>query len=780
MNPTEQACDMQRIDDYLDERLSRSELAEFEKHLTHCDSCRNKLQHRAAEPEMWRDAVELLGHHGEASRGQPVDDGEGRHRRRVLSVLDLLSPTDDPEMLGRIGDYEISGVVGVGGMGAVLKGFDRSLRRVVAVKVMAPHLADNGSARTRFQREARAAAAITHDNVIDTYGVSEANGLPYLVMPFARGPSLQKRIDDSGPLTAIEVIRIGRQIASGLAAAHEQGLVHRDIKPANILLNEGIERLWITDFGVARAIDDASMTQTGLIAGTPQYMSPEQARGEFVDHRSDLFSLGSILYTACTGRPPFRAEAAYGILRRITDTDPRPIREIKPDVPQWLCRVIDRLMAKHPADRFQNAEEVAELLEGCLAHLQQPTRVELPPCVTLPKQTDETKRTDETVLPPGERQKRQSAGADQTRQFRFLRTGIRIMVSLLLLAGMGLVAFQMTGPVDITGKWTGENWKNVSLSSVEEASGWYTGSFTDAQGRRGALQLEWSHLQRRYNGRWKVGGEQSGSITLRAGDGGAVRGAVSVDPDSQVASNMPRLREFSWLRSTAETAAAAQLPSRQVLTGPATSIQAPISGRIIRLGDGIFENARVKKDDLIAEISSSGTESLARIEDQLAVSEQQVEAAQAVLQANIRSLDAAKITVTSFESQLRAYEQVKLQVVAAAEAAVASMKNKVEAERTQLAEYEAALAQTLTDFERQKVLHDQEIVSDLEFQTAKQKVREAETKVEKTKAYVRSAENDVLEKQGDQKAKGAKAQVDVESATALLNKAKVEVAKAEA
>ena len=302
----------------------------------------------------------------------------GFRSRQVQSVLDSLAPTDDPEMLGRVDDYEIIGVVGVGGMGAVLKGFDRSLRRVVAIKIMAPHLAGSGSARTRFQREARAAAAITHDNVIDIYGVSEANGLPYLVMPFARGASLQKRIDGGGPLSVAEVLRIGRQIAAGLMAAHEQGLVHRDIKPANILLNDGIERLLITDFGVARAMDDASMTRTGVIAGTPQYMSPEQARGESVDYRSDLFSLGSILYTACTGRPPFRSEAAYGILRRITDDNPRPIREINPDIPDWLCRIVDRLMAKHPADRFQNAAEVTALLDGCLTHLQQPTQKPLP------------------------------------------------------------------------------------------------------------------------------------------------------------------------------------------------------------------------------------------------------------------------------------------------------------------------------------------------------------------------------------------------------------------
>ncbi len=374
MKPTEQTCDLQRIDDYLDERLSNELASEFERHLCDCVRCRNELQKRSAEPSIWRDAVALLGPDSMpdpafGSNREIGNDGpdlseltideprNSRLERYVSSVLDSLAPTDDPEMLGRVGDYEISGVVGVGGMGAVLKGFDKSLRRVVAIKVMAPHLAHSGSARTRFQREARAAAAITHDNVIDIYAVSEAAGLPYLVMPYARGPSLQKRIDEGGPLGVVEVVRIGRQIAAGLSAAHEQGLVHRDIKPANILLSDGIERLWITDFGVARAMDDASMTQTGVIAGTPQYMSPEQARGESVDHRSDLFSLGSVLYTACTGRPPFRSEAAYGILRRITDSDPRPIREINSEIPEWLCVIIARLLAKHPADRFEAREK---------------------------------------------------------------------------------------------------------------------------------------------------------------------------------------------------------------------------------------------------------------------------------------------------------------------------------------------------------------------------------------------------------------------------------------
>jgi serine/threonine-protein kinase len=154
--------------------------------------------------------------------------------------------------------------------------------------------------------------------------------------------------------------------------------VHRDVKPANILLEMGVDRVMLTDFGLARAIDDASITRTGLIAGTPQYMSPEQARGEALDARSDLFSLGSVLYTMATGRPPFRAESTYGILRRITDSHPRPVLEVSPHIPAWLSAIVDKLLAKEPAQRFATAAEVALLLEQCVAHVQQPAVVALP------------------------------------------------------------------------------------------------------------------------------------------------------------------------------------------------------------------------------------------------------------------------------------------------------------------------------------------------------------------------------------------------------------------
>lgn len=371
-------CDRQRIEAFLDERLDQSQQSEFEHHLSECPSCREALDQDTANHELWDKAGSYL--QDDEAELQPLSSlgsssafGEGRTNFEVEQVLQSLAPTDDPQMLGRIDGYEISGVIGCGGMGAVLKGYDRPLKRVVAIKVMAPHLASSTAARKRFAREAQAAAAMTHDNVIDIYGVAESNSLPYLVMPYAAGTSLQARLDQRGRLPVVEVLRIGSQIAAGLAAAHQQGIVHRDIKPANILLNDGIERLVITDFGLARAVDDASVTRTGVIAGTPQYMSPEQARGDAIDFRSDLFSLGSILYTACTGQLPFEADSAYGILRRITDVEPRSIRDINPQIPEWLCTVIRKLLHKSVEGRYRTAEDVHHVLQGCLLHLQSPS-----------------------------------------------------------------------------------------------------------------------------------------------------------------------------------------------------------------------------------------------------------------------------------------------------------------------------------------------------------------------------------------------------------------------
>ena len=374
----QQICDPDRLDAFVQGELGAEAERELTSHLDDCAACGQSLEDRVAEASAWSEASDFLGGGDAFDHAGLISDFQESRGAQIQQVLAQLAPTDDPESLGRIGGYEVTGVIGSGGMGVVLKAHDRPLDRVVAVKIMAPHLATSGSARQRFAREAKAAAAVLHPNVIAIHGVSDDLSLPYLVMPYVPGSSLQKRIDTDGPLPTVDILRIGSQVAAGLAAAHDQGLVHRDIKPANILLEQGIERVTITDFGLARAVDDASMTRSGVIAGTPQYMSPEQARGEPIDHRSDLFSLGSLLYAMCTGHSPFRAETSFGVLHRITHDSMRPIRELNSDIPLWLEAIVMKLLSKPQSDRFDSAQSVADVLEDCLAHVQHPSATPLP------------------------------------------------------------------------------------------------------------------------------------------------------------------------------------------------------------------------------------------------------------------------------------------------------------------------------------------------------------------------------------------------------------------
>jgi serine/threonine protein kinase len=322
---------------------------------------------------------ELLAHHSQASsflESPPTEVVQAAHhdtaREVAPPVLDFLAPSTEPAAIGRLGHYEILEVLGCGGFGVVLKARDSKLDRIVAVKTLVQSLASSATSRRRFVREAKAAAAVKHDNIVGIYHVSDEGSVPYLVMECVSGVSLEEKLRQDGMLELPVILRIGMQVAGGLAAAHKQGLVHRDVKPGNILLENGVERVKITDFGLARAVDDASITREGEVAGTPQYMSPEQAVGQSVDARSDLFSLGSVLYAMCTGRSPFRAETTVAALRRVCDDTPRPIREINPEIPAWLVAIIDRLLAKKPDERIQTAAEAADLLSQHLARLQHP------------------------------------------------------------------------------------------------------------------------------------------------------------------------------------------------------------------------------------------------------------------------------------------------------------------------------------------------------------------------------------------------------------------------
>ncbi|MCX7420891.1 MAG: protein kinase [Planctomycetia bacterium] len=388
----------------LDGRLPAEQLAAVQAHADGCASCEAALKQMTVGGESWIGMAASLKERDEQTDGPlaaamerlKTDDGSGdgdRDETDPQRTLDFLQPAEDPKLLGKLGQHEITEVIGWGGMGVVLKAYDPSLHRVVAVKVLASHLAYHAVARKRFIREAQAAAAVCHDNVVTIHaiedGVADASRiglptrdasatLPKIIMQFVAGGSLQERIDQDGPLELKEVLRIAMQTAAGLAAAHAQGVVHRDVKPANILLENGVQRVKLTDFGLARVMDDASLTLSGVIAGTPQYMAPEQAWGRDVDARADLFSLGAVMYAMCSGHSPFRARTTMAVLKRVCEDAPRPLRAINPDVPDWFVAIIEKLLAKNPDERFQTATEVSELLGRWLAHVQQPMVVQRP------------------------------------------------------------------------------------------------------------------------------------------------------------------------------------------------------------------------------------------------------------------------------------------------------------------------------------------------------------------------------------------------------------------
>ncbi|MDB4767065.1 serine/threonine protein kinase, partial [bacterium] len=371
------------VNDFCD--LSDEHLKSLESHLSACDDCRQQMESFAGEPNFWKLTTDSLSG---SDINASFDGGPSSVTVRVDHLADsgaaepfsttsfesrsLLDAPTHPEMLGRIDGFSVEQLIGRGGMGVVFKGYDGELNRPVAIKFLSPHLAASGVARQRFAREAQAAAAVMHPNVVPIHSVNSSPVRPYIVMAFVSGRSLQKHVVGQGSLGVKDIVRIGQQIAAGLAAAHQQGLVHRDIKPANVLLEHDVSRVMITDFGLARAADDAALTQTGWLAGTPHYMSPEQANGDEIDGRSDLFSLGSVMYFMATGREPFRAERSLAVLKKITSAKPTSLRSINSSVPKTLEDVVEKLLAKDVEDRFKSASEVQEVLTEYLAYLQDP------------------------------------------------------------------------------------------------------------------------------------------------------------------------------------------------------------------------------------------------------------------------------------------------------------------------------------------------------------------------------------------------------------------------
>ncbi len=414
MQPATACPTAQQLDQLIRGELPELESSQVTNHLEICDTCQNKLEHLASgeipicalaahldqlnpsdQSKYWQAIEKVESELNDtlmASRSQSSKDSAHRlletsaegvandQKKDSVNVgtqrpvndsntsrspeLSFLEPSDDPAYLGKLHHFQIARILGRGGMGIVLEAFDTHLQRTVAVKVLNPQFQTNDTARQRFCREGRAAAAISHEHVVPMYHVAKAQQgeVAYLVMQLIEGTTLENLLKPGQPLPASDVARIGMQIAAGLSAAHKKEMVHRDIKPANIMIESETNRVKLTDFGLARATDDIKLTKTGMITGTPLYMSPEQTLGEDADERSDLFSLGAVLYEMATGIAPFLAPSAIGVMQRIMNHTPDYPHQVNSQISRPLSELIMSLLAKKPKDRPESAAAVATAL----------------------------------------------------------------------------------------------------------------------------------------------------------------------------------------------------------------------------------------------------------------------------------------------------------------------------------------------------------------------------------------------------------------------------------
>jgi hypothetical protein len=334
------------------------------RHLEDCAACRAVLAgvvsvvgtrtHARGQPTPGHDAFRTLDPAAAGRSAAPASRDD----------FSFLFPPEEPDEIGRLADYRVLRLLGRGGMGYVFLAEDVALRRPVALKVMNPKLHGDGDGWQRFLREARTLAAIKHEHLVTIYRAGQEGDVCYFAMELLSGETLEARLARGPRLETPEILRLGREIASGLACLHENHLIHRDIKPANLWLEAPHGRVKILDLGIARQVNDANpLTLEGTVLGTPGFMSPEQARGDAVDARSDLFSLGCVLYCLCTGRRPFREGGTMATLSSLALDTPEHVRELNPKLPGALADLVMQLLAKTPKKRPESAAEVRERLD---------------------------------------------------------------------------------------------------------------------------------------------------------------------------------------------------------------------------------------------------------------------------------------------------------------------------------------------------------------------------------------------------------------------------------
>ena len=287
-----------------------------------------------------------------------------------------------PPIAGR---YEIREHIATGGMASVYKTWDHRVERIVAIKILRSLDKNDLRAVERFRREARAAAALTHPNAVTIYDFVEEWGQYFLVMEYINGPTLKQLIGQSRQLPALQAIEIAAQVCDVLQVAHTRGFIHRDIKPQNIMLTWGSDAanggmngerplVKLTDFGIVRVVEEGGLTNSGIVLGTADYLSPEQARGETLTASSDLYSLGVVMFEMLAGRPPFVGPTAVSIAMQHASTNPPSLRQFNPTVPPTVERIVMRTLEKEPEDRFQSAAEMQQALRQCAKELARVSR----------------------------------------------------------------------------------------------------------------------------------------------------------------------------------------------------------------------------------------------------------------------------------------------------------------------------------------------------------------------------------------------------------------------
>jgi len=279
----------------------------------------------------------------------------------------------EPQIPEQIGRFKILGALGEGAMSNVYKAFDPEINRTIAIKLLRGECAADEEYRYRFLQEAKAAGKLTHPNIVTIYDVGEAKEGPYIAMEYLEGPTLEEIMGSGQPIPVRDAVIYGIQIAEALDYSHAHGIIHRDIKPSNIISPGGVRNLRITDFGIAHmdTPDKQRRTQMGAVLGTPQYMSPEQVEGQTVDGRSDLFSLGVILYQLITGDKPFTSETLTSLLMKIVQDEPVPIDQKAPDILPSLQKIVEKLLKKQPEQRFQSGREVADSLRWAVHEIDE-------------------------------------------------------------------------------------------------------------------------------------------------------------------------------------------------------------------------------------------------------------------------------------------------------------------------------------------------------------------------------------------------------------------------